>query len=466
MIFNKFLSIAALAASALLVACGGGGGGGGGDTTTTTTTTTTSSSCTVATPILSYAGPYRLTVGKAYVGTAIAHTSLSAMPSGCSATVALTSGSLPAGMSLNAATGDITGTPSAIGTAAPKITYVVTDNAGAVVSTIAGLSPTFTVVAAPTTTLTPTFTGTSVITPSGGSIRDTSLFLQDTAGTGSGMNYGRLIENFLYAFSSSTNAYRIALSSVVGGISSNCTTSGTINTKYNDADSSGTVTAGDSWVSTYAACVGSTTTTSVNGTVTYLVNAKAGAVLSTVGGTAWTATVTVTENTTITSANGTTTINRVVPHALTVAADDSMSIAITPTSYAVNYVPKSGSTASTAYTITNATGTVTYAGSIFLNTIYTVSGSFNVSGTESLINSGASYTIAANYSTPLSGLYDSTGTHQAPTSGTFMITGASATSATMSAPFTSYGIDTSGDGVTDMTITFTSGSYADFFTPG
>ena len=113
------LAVLSICILSLLQGCGGGGGSGTPPPTISATATTTAQSLTVGTAMASFSP---LT------------------PSGGATpyTYSITSGTLPAGLSLNASTGAVTGTPIALYIAA-NVVFSVQDANSVVASTTSGL---------------------------------------------------------------------------------------------------------------------------------------------------------------------------------------------------------------------------------------------------------------------------------------------------------------------------------------
>lgn len=258
------------------------------------------------------------------------------------------------------------------------------------------------------------------------------------------------------------SAGNIATYSVASGVTTACSASGTFNLKYNDLDNSGTVSAGDNWVYTYASCVATGSSSSYTGTETYTVNSLSGTSLTQTGSTAWNATATKVRNYTVTNAGvGTYVFNTTVPHTIAVATTDTLTATATATTASLVFTPSADST-DIAFSITGVSGTLNYGGYIYAPSTYTRDGTVYVSGANAAVNSGAAYTVSFAYPVTLSGAYNGGGVHAAPTTGSTKLTGASSTSASHNAPFTSFTLDSNGDGVTDATAAF---NYSTSLTP-
>jgi large repetitive protein len=195
----SFLVLLTTSFAVMLSGCGGGGGGGSKSTTPTLTITTTSlPSGSVET---AYSATVQSTGGTAPITWSIA------------------SGSLPAGLSLNASTGAITGTPTAAATS--NITFQAADSGSPQQTAKAALSIT---ISAATTTL--TITTTSL--PNGSVSTSYSATLQSTGGTAP----------ITWSITSGNLPTGLSLSGSTGAITGTPTATGTSNITFQATDSS------------------------------------------------------------------------------------------------------------------------------------------------------------------------------------------------------------------------------------
>jgi hypothetical protein len=292
--------------------------------------------------------------------------------------------------------------------------------------------------AASTTNPAPTGTFTPLITTTNA----TSLIYDGAIGFNNSKD-GRLVYLLV------SNLAQSGISAYLGaGKTTSCTISGSTTRVVTDNDSNGIISAGDVITTNFTSCISTSGGASGTGTITDNITALSSSINPATTGTAWTASITEITNLTLNTASATTTITSTIPHSLIIKSDDTLSVVSTPSAFSYAYVP---TVPGTAYSLTGLVGSTTYTGTIYASSVYAYKTSFVVTGTDAMVNSGATFSIGMYTPVTASGTYQGAGIHLAPTSGSFKVLGASSTSTSSSAPFSSIALDSNGDGVTDTT---------------
>jgi hypothetical protein len=423
-----------LGASALITACGGGGGG-----SSSSTPPPVVSSCQGTLPSLVYSTSYSTRTGDVSTFTP---SSLSTLPTGCTATVTATG--LPAGLSINASTGVISGVPTVAGNSSVVVTLTIRNNANVVVSP----TPTSSTIALTVALgFSPTITSANAAT---------LLFNGAYAVKMNEFSRGSYDDYLAFSNPSNWTAFLGA------GRTQNCTVSGNWKKIVKDVDTSNTLSVGDTLEYVYTNC-SDTAGSSLSGSQVITVEAQSGGSPRSLA-TAWASRLRTTTNLSyVISGTESRTVETVASYTLTAGTDNILGIRLTYSTFKMNYVNSAAPVNN--YSFTDLKGNIGYATEIVGNGVtsvpYAKSGILELSGTDNLVNSGAPFLLGVTFPTPLGGTFNlSTGKHSTPTVGRILVTGAGNRSVSSSASttpvlsFSTADIDTDGNGGADTTINY------------